>query len=603
MNRLIVAVAFSIVGCATAACSLSPMPNCKDGEYTCESEEDGNGGALFQCKENDSVYIKNCAFGCNANGNECAKPTSENCTSGTTRCATDQTMMQCDGGTWKLYECEGSCKNDVCTIQECTDSQPTCSDEYTIVSCIDGHIQNMECDINQKCDKGNCVEVQQDVPVIHEICDDIIDNDNNGQTDCDDPACKDLPRCLPFNGCEDTCQHCKIEKNTFTICSGKGLLEYQNLEDDDRYDYSTLIFKGEINLDDAGKTTTPDIPLDTPCQWADWRPLEIPEEMDVKGENAHIFFKKGDTRCSLPKAFFNSIDSAKLKDVHFDFDYYGFGTGVLIKSLSYSTIENITYTGSATDINSSLHFALIKNAYSYQANNITINLNQMINQQALQSTESGKGMAGFIGTSEDGEIKNLVLNADKMYNKTKGGLSGLIGDAKDSLLLEHVAIKIKEMEIASEDEYMGGLIHDIAKDTQADILDTYIQIDKFKHDAINKKHNSAAIIGNLEESKETKPLSISNCVVRIKSIEDDKLSGVIGDIQPTYVSVNDLVIISDSELYGSILGTDIMSKASGMISLDNLLKFFSKGYKNIVITAPGAQCNNMILNNFAVNPI
>ena len=229
----------------------------------------------------------------------------------------------------------------------------------------------------------------------------------------------------------------------------------------------------------------------------------------------------------------------------------------------------------------------------------------MLNKQALQSTESGKGLAGFIGTVYDGEITNLTFNADKIYNNTKGGLGGLIDNVEERLSLSHINVKIKEIEIASDEEYIGGLIHDVKKDTDIEIDDTYIQIDKIKHGSINKTNNSAAIIGNVEAAVKPYSLNISNCIVRIKSIDNANFSGVIGNIQPTYVSLNNLVIISDKNLKGSILGTDCQVLFNDFSNnYKELLKLFEKGFSNIVIASPRNECSSMILYNFPkLNPL
>jgi hypothetical protein len=119
----------------------------------------------------------------------------------------------CDGETDEGCEC--SCNEDcddynVCTIDQCIDGVCMYENAEDGTVCDDGNLST----INDVCSVGVCTgQTDEDGdgygdddcddsnpninPGAEEICDDGVDNNCNGLTDCDDSSCSGFPACVP----------------------------------------------------------------------------------------------------------------------------------------------------------------------------------------------------------------------------------------------------------------------------------------------------------------------------------------------------------------------------------------------------------------------
>ena len=81
----------------------------------------------------------------------------------------------------------------------CTDNhchpQHGCITEFNTAECDNGQ----PCSVDDRCNMGTC---EPGTWICYEICGTGIDEDDNGLTDCDDPACRDLPMCTGIGQCE-----------------------------------------------------------------------------------------------------------------------------------------------------------------------------------------------------------------------------------------------------------------------------------------------------------------------------------------------------------------------------------------------------------------
>ncbi|MDD5649968.1 MAG: dickkopf-related protein [Candidatus Nanoarchaeia archaeon] len=127
-------------------------------ELICNDLIDNDGDGLIDCQDPD-----------------CAADTSCTCK------ATDECISDSDCVTKKGvgYSC------DLCACVKSGCSKST----------GDACESDSDCSENQYCDYNSCSCVDQALVVENEICNDKIDNDNNGFIDCKDPACVDAPEC------------------------------------------------------------------------------------------------------------------------------------------------------------------------------------------------------------------------------------------------------------------------------------------------------------------------------------------------------------------------------------------------------------------------
>ena len=675
MNRLFFMGILSVIGCATAACSLSPMPNCKEGTVICESSNDGNGGALFRCIDDEKVYERNCMLGCN--GDACA--TNDACTVGSTQCVDEHKIKQCGPNGWEFFECNGTCANGQCTIQDCNDTESTCEDGFTAKHCQNGKSLLEECPTGQKCDNGACVAIPTPAQVNQEICDDNIDNDNNGKTDCedeickmhthcstikpsneicdnhidddgngkadcqdeacsthsncsttssdkeicnnnidddgngkadcqdeacksqehcstatpvqeicdnniddngngkadcDDEACKDKEECKTTTTvCNAECTHCKMDGSVFYICSAKGIPEYQKLSDEERSKFNKLVFVGNINLDDAQQT----VKTAAGCEWKNWEPLVIPTGMTISGKDAIIqYITKNAIRCTLPKALFDKVEIGAITNLNLDYDFLGEGPGILVNSLTNSSIEKLTYKGKAVQIgkdDGESTFSFVSIANDYKIIDTTIEYEEMIGTARL--------MGALIANATNGNINNVNISTGLLRNICYNcQTSGLVGELHKKHTIKKVSLKAKEVIIQTYDWFFGGLAQTATGDLIID--DVYFNFNSLKQTTGNRNY-SGGLIGYFGNES---TINISKAVIILSKFSGlgMSLSGLIGYTYCPHLSVNNSIIISDDPLYGII----------GSLSSKPKLN-------NIVILSPQNKCENILIDKIDTN--
>ena len=548
--------------CAAKTCEASD-PVCSDAyhierciEGITEREECGNGQ---ECKEGlcltvgtepdpptlnpedetpgakcDETYIAHCSKDGTA-GYNCinGQIVQENCTD--SQCIATEGKASCEAQTGAA-----------CSKESDT---PVCSeDKKTGRYCIDGKWASITCEGDTLCS---------------------LDETSKNSISCKDPGDIEVPQvCDALSG------------DTFVICSGKGILEYKNRT---KFNIKKIIFKGDINLADALK---PDMDGDS-CEWKDWKSMIVPDGTEIIGlDNATIKFIQGSMRCTLPQSFFYDIIAGKIEGIHFDIDYAGTGAAVLVNTFKSSVMENVTITGNATQLptnnsgnsgNSGIgDYALIKNGEKFKLKDVTIDMTKMWGY--------GNPMGGVIGKADGGELDGVHITFNELINHgANAGLGGIIGEMSQpsqKMTISNTSLIINHAEIQSGDGIFGGVIH---QTNNIDLQNVYVQLDNLNL-PMNSNHPansnySGALIG--KTGTENIKINVSKSIVRIKhTIEDeiknnDKIAGIMGTGDKN-LTVKDTLIISDSALYGTLIG-----KTNYMPALDKVIVVSPENVTNI----------------------
>ena len=169
--------------CASGACSTTSIPGC----VPCTTAADCGDGNV--CTDD----------ACSADG-VCSNPARPSCIP----CATDTDCHDTNACTIDQCGADGSCA--FSTI-------PGCVPCTTAADCDDHDACTLDA-----CSSGMCAHQHDAQCNPHEVCDDGIDNDDNGLTDCADPACSATPACEhPAEICGDCIDN-----------DGDGLVDYED---------------------------------------------------------------------------------------------------------------------------------------------------------------------------------------------------------------------------------------------------------------------------------------------------------------------------------------------------------------------------------------
>ena len=434
--------------------------------------------------------------------------------------------LSCVNERWFPVMCkDGVCSGDKCQpLNVCKDGGAGhCMDlgegiGVVEVSCLDQRWTVRYCDADEVCENRRCIvpvsepEPFPAQPENDEItCGDHKDNDQDGKTDCDDEACAVLDMCqtdacpdddnktepglcgcgkadsdVDTDGddtpdCIDACPEdyrkitagtngCgKLDKKgsdtdgtTFHIYTAEGILDYQALSESDRNKYSKLVFHGEINLDDAGKTVMGTEEVNIPgkpgqketvtiCSWTGWAPMEIPDGMMITGDGAKIVYHHKNIRCRIPTSLFGHMTGVHMRDLNFDLDGKGDFAGLLSDEVTDLIVDNIQYSGSMTATeNTPNGFGLIGMAKGIQVSNVKLE---------IDSVYGSISVGGLVGFVEGGTIENKIIGLHNHINSIAGNqlrIGGVIGAVFSEIYMESVYNKVDD--VYASHGFAAGLI-------------------------------------------------------------------------------------------------------------------------------------------------
>ena len=413
---------------------------------------------------------------------------------------------------------------------------------------------------------------------VQEICDNHIDDNGDGIVDCDDEACKDKEECKTTTTvCNAECTHCKMDGSVFYICSAKGIPEYQKLSDEERAKYNRLVFVGNINLADLNKSTS-----SSECAFDSWTPLAIPVGMTITGENANITnINSKNTRCTLPASLFDKVENGAITNLNLDYDFLGEGSGILVDTLINSTIEDLTYSGSANQtMNSSYSgkwgFSLIPNAKDFKIINTSFIFDTMFGY--------GQAMGGVISSANNGSFKDVNVSYKLLRNYgNNGGLSALMSSASGTITIDRVSIIAQKVLLFAFREFFGGIAETVSN-SSIEIKDIYIQFKSLEQTSGNDNLYSGGFFGSINDDKSN--ITVSKAVIILSKFSGlgISLAGLIGHSDSPNISIRDSIIISDDPLYG-IFG-----------SLTSNPKL-----NNIITVSPTNKCENILTDKTSTN--
>jgi len=199
-------------------------PDCEEAahchESSCNDGTDNDGNGLTDCTDMDCFDSPDCATGAGLVGDPCVAHDD---------CSTGACMTEFDfgwpGGYCTVFSWTEDCYTLVCPsgtlcttsgllgpswcLVDCSDGTPCrtgfqCGDvngDGTPEACVTGCTDNAQCTVSGLChtDTGFC-------DIVQEVCTGGVDDDRDGQTDCEDSDCAITPACIestPLSGGED----------------------------------------------------------------------------------------------------------------------------------------------------------------------------------------------------------------------------------------------------------------------------------------------------------------------------------------------------------------------------------------------------------------
>lgn len=199
-ERVVVNHLAVVAGIMDARCASRPNGRyCKDRTWiaTCQ-------GGNFS--EGDCGY-----FGCTCEEGlgtaYCVHPYCKNGGNGSA-CKTNTVLVTCEAGRpsegdcgYYGATCEESAGTAYCVHPFCTHggNASWCLDDRRLATCAMGAYTETPCPADEACQGGQCTR-----PSSPEICDNAVDDDKDGHTDCADPDCAAAAGCLPPDGGVET---------------------------------------------------------------------------------------------------------------------------------------------------------------------------------------------------------------------------------------------------------------------------------------------------------------------------------------------------------------------------------------------------------------
>ena len=552
----------SIMACA--GCNLKEAADCVQEQTQCTSSNK-NKMAVYEVCNADGTFEFNmsCVLGCD--NNKCRSL--NRCDSDTKDCRQIDNdfalVLECKDSHMNITPCTGVCEGNECNDAGAQGScvgteQPFCA-QTVAIWCDSNQWKTTNCEeMGKICVNGQCVS-ESNQPDDHTGDDtggDDTGNDDNGS---------------------------KIEGSVFHIQTGKGILDYQNLSDEERKNLTKLVIHGSINLNDAKKTVMSDD--NTSCSWDGWESLKVPDGMEVTGEDdAKIYYKKDELRCVLNKAMFKEMNHSGIHDIAFDFDYNDEADGgILIDKLVDSKMSHVEFHGSAVFKEKHWSYGLIGWAENATIEHVSVEY-EILNSSIDYRDYSVGYQGGLVG---HGECVDKACLIDDVSIVIKEGLvedrgfaphfGGVIGWLSGSCSITNSRVSM--IDFYNHSNFTGGLIAQSQKLPVLNVNNVYVHlgIDTVLSD-------SGGIMGSWYQDKDiVETHNIKNVVIRIVNPNNKPVAGIYGlngntgSTINSSVKIENAVVIADN-IYGGLAGSSIQMP----------------DLKNVVIASPQTSCDAMI---------
>ena len=420
--------------CQNNQCTLpTSMPEPEDNEQRCRDNKDNDGNGIMDCAETSCKSFDFCQE---------PEPDKEN----TLVACTDLEDNDKDGKT----DCEDE---DCAAFEVCQDECPEDPNKTKPGLCgcgvVDSDVDtdgDGTLDCLDEC-PNDILKVEPGVCGCGEVDSDV-DTDGDGTSDCIDGCPEDYRKTDPgIKGCGKLdSDGSSTEGTIFHIYTAEGILDYQALSETNRNKYTKLVFHGDINLDDAGKTTT----LEETCSWPDWTPIEVPNGLEIAGDNAKISYNHKNIRCTISNSLFGKMTEINMHDLMYDFDGQGNFAGLLSDEITNSVIDTIQYSGKMQGkLSSGWRFGFIGFAKGIQISNVDLEIDKVVGDIYV---------GGLLGEIEDGTIENKIIGLNNHINSISGnrlGVGGVIGAVSGHVYMENIYNRVGD--VYASDGYAGGL--------------------------------------------------------------------------------------------------------------------------------------------------